>query len=208
MSSPNDIQGIDVSHYQGTIDWTTVKAAGIAFAYAKATDGNTYLDPMFQTNWSGMQAAGVLRGAYHFYETHDDPVTQANWFVANVGALGAGDLPPVVDIESYNGDYGGNSVAANLQIWLDTVETALGRRPMIYTNPSFWQQTVGAGFSGYPLWIAEYGVSAPTVPTDWSRWNLWQYSQSGSVDGVDGSVDLDVFAAPDLGELLRWMLTR
>ena len=98
MSANSTTNGIDVSHYQGTVDWVKVKATGITFAYAKATDGNTYTDPQFHTNWQGMRAAGILRGAYHFYETNDDPVTQANNFINALGSL-----------------------AANLQIWLDTV---------------------------------------------------------------------------------------
>lgn len=193
MSTNNTTKGIDVSHYQGTVDWVKVKAAGIAFAYAKATDGNTYTDPQFHTNWQGMQAAGILSGAYHFYETNDDPVTQANNFINTVASLTANDLAPVVDIEIFKGNYGSNSVAANLQIWLDTVEKALGRTPMIYTGPSFWNQTINSDFSKYPLWVAEYGVTTPKIPFGWTTWNFWQYSQSGSVDGVTGSVDLDVW---------------
>ncbi|MGO1073159.1 glycoside hydrolase family 25 protein [Lysobacter sp. CA199] len=202
MTNLDQIHGIDVSHYQGDVDWAKVKAAGIVFAYAKATEGNTYLDPKFAANWQAMQGAGMLRGAYHFYETYDDPVAQANNFIHTVGTLGAEDLPPVVDIETFKGDYGSNSVAANLQIWLDTVEKALGRRPMIYTSPSFWDQTVNADFSGYPLWIADYGVTEPKIPTGWNAWNCWQYSPAGSVDGVTGTVDLNVFAGPGLTRLI------
>lgn len=190
----NTLQGIDVSHYQGTVNWSSVKKAGIVFAFAKATDGNTYTDPQFHTNWQAMQAAGILRGAYHFYETNDDPVTQAQNFIKAVGSLAANDLPPVVDIEIFKGAYGAASVAANLQTWLDTVEKALSRKPMIYTNTSFWNTTINRDFSKYPLWIAEYGVSQPKIPSSWKSWAFWQSSQSGSVAGVTDSVDTDVFA--------------
>lgn len=203
MNFAGNLPGIDVSHFQGQIDWSAVAASGIAYAFAKATDGITYTDPDFQTNWQGMRAAGLARGAYHFYETGDDPVAQANHFVATVGALGDGDLPPVVDIESNNGDYGGQSIAANLQIWLNAVEQALGRTPMIYTNPSFWNNDVGADFGRYPLWIAQYGVAAPTVPTGWSAWSFWQHSEQGSVAGVAGEVDLDVYAGASLSQLIQ-----
>lgn len=206
MTDTSEIHGIDVSHYQGDIDWAKVKAAGIVFAYAKATDGDTYTDPKFHANWQGMLGAGVLRGAYHFFQTNDDPATQANHFVEAIGALGADDLPPVVDLEVSNGVYGGNSIAANLQIWLDTVESATGRTPMIYTNSGFWNKTVSGDFSRYPLWVAEYDVSAPKIPAGWSGWNLWQYSQSGVVDGVTGSVDLDILSEPTLTQLMGWML--
>ncbi len=194
MTNSNQLQGIDVSHYQSTVDWVKVKAAGIAFAYAKATDGNTYTDPQFHTNWQSMQAAGILRGAYHFYETNDDPIIQANNFINTVGSLAANDLPPVVDIEIFKGAYGNNSVATNLQTWLNAVEQALGRTPMIYTGPSFWNQTINADFSKYPLWVAEYGVSTPKIPQGWATWNFWQYTQNGTVDGVTGNVDLDYYA--------------
>lgn len=194
MTTTSQRQGIDVSHYQGIINWPQVKAAGIVYAYAKATDGITYTDPNFAANWQNMQAAGVLRGAYHFYETGDDPVAQAQHFIDTLGRLSSDDLAPVVDIEALNGSYGGNSVAANLQTWLDTVASACGRRPMIYTNPGFWNHYVAADFSAYPLWVADYGVRAPQIPTGWTEWTLWQYSQQGSVDGVAGYVDLDVSA--------------
>lgn len=194
MAINNKVQGIDVSHYQGTVNWTAVKSAGISFAFAKATDGNTYTDPQFKTNWTGMKTAGILRGAYHFYESNDDPVTQANNFIKAVGSIAIGDLPPVVDIEINKGGFGNATLAANLQIWLNTVEQALGRTPMIYTGPSFWNQNMNNSFSRYALWIAQYGASQPTIPTGWSSWTFWQNSESGSVAGVTGSVDTDVFA--------------
>lgn len=196
MSDSDPIQGIDVSHYQGDVDWAKAKAAGIAFAYAKATEGTDYVDPSFGGHWPAMRAAGIARGAYHFFETGDDPVAQADHFVHTLGALDAGDLAPVVDIESFKGDYGGRGVAANLQAWLDAVEQALGRTPAIYTNRSFWDQSVNADFSRYPLWIAEYGVSAPTLPAGWNAWMFWQHTQHGTVAGVAGEVDLDVYAGP------------
>lgn len=208
MNVAGHLQGIDVSHYQGQVDWSAVAAAGIAFAFAKATDGITYTDPDFQANWQGMRAAGLARGAYHFYETGDDPVAQAGHFVATVGALDAGDLPPVVDIESSNGDYEGRGVAANLQVWLNAVEQALGRTPMIYTNLSFWNNDVSADFGRYPLWIAEYGVAAPTLPTGWNAWTFWQYSQQGSVGGVAGEVDQDVYAGTSVAQLVEWSRSR
>jgi lysozyme len=107
-------------------------------------------------------------------------------FLAAVGSLAANDLPPVVDIEIFKGVYGSGSVAANLQTWLDTVEKALSRKPMIYTNTNFWHITTNADFSKYPLWIAKYGVSQPKIPSSWKNWSFWQSSQSGSVASVRG----------------------
>lgn len=194
MTTNTNVQGIDVSHYQGSVNWAAVKNAGIGFAFAKATDGNTYADPQFQTNWADMKAAGLLRGAYHFYESNDDPVSQANNFIKAVGSLAVGDLPPVIDIEAYKGDFGGVPLAANVQTWLNIVEQALGRTPMIYTGPSFWNQYMNSSFSRYALWVAQYGVAQPKLPNGWNKWTFWQNSESGTVAGVSGSVDTDIFA--------------
>lgn len=196
--SNNTIAGIDVSHFQGSVKWPAVKAAGTNFAFAKASDGNTYIDPQFANNWRGMQAAGILRGAYHFYESKDDPQTQAQQFLNVVGQLSSNDLPPVVDIESSTGSFGTQSLANNLQIWLDTVEQSLQCTPIIYTNCGFWNANVLTNpttqFSRYPLWIAQYGVTQPKIPNGWSRWTFWQSSESGSVAGIAGAVDTDFFA--------------
>ncbi len=205
MTIATSINGIDISHFQGEVDWSDVKNAGIVFAFAKATDGITYTDPQFQVNWKAMQAAGVLRGAYHFYETNDGPVTQAQHFIATLGTLAANDLPPVVDIEIFKGNFGSVSIAANLQIWLDTVEQAVGRKPIIYTNNSFWNEYIKSDFSDYPLWIAEYGVDQPKIPGNWQHWSFWQSSQTGSVAGVTGTVDTNLFAG-SMNDLLA--LTR
>ncbi|MFZ6815675.1 glycoside hydrolase family 25 protein [Undibacterium sp. Rencai35W] len=202
MTSKSPLKGIDVSHYQGAVDWSAVRNAGISFAFAKASDGNTYVDPQFRTNWQAMKVAGVVRGAYHFYETKDDPLTQANNFIEALDSLDSDDLPPVVDIECYNGAFGTTSLASNLHSWLDTVSKAFGRTPVIYTGSSFWNTYLGSvDFSAYPLWIAEYDVSQPKIPNGWSNWTFWQSSQSGSVAGVSGAVDLDQFAGSSMAEL-------
>lgn len=194
MASNSTVHGIDVSHFQGTVNWSAVRSAGTGFAFAKATEGITYQDPQFANNWFGMQAAGVLRGAYHFYEGNDDPVAQANNFIKTVGALAASDLPPVIDIEAFGGAASSAALIAGVQTWLNTVEQALGRTPMIYTGTSFWDEYMNSQFSKYPLWVAEYGVSQPRLPIGWTTWTFWQNSQSGTVTGVNGAVDTDVFA--------------
>ena len=206
MPSSNQTQGIDVSHYQGSVGWSGVKAAGISFALAKASDGASYVDDQFANNWQGMKTAGIIRGAYHFYETQDDPILQAQNFENTVGSLGATDLPPVLDIETYNGAYGSASLVENVQTWLSTVEQKLGRRPSIYTGPSFWNEYMNDQFGAYPLWVAEYGVTTPTLPNGWTAWTFWQYSQNGSVAGVTGNVDLDAYAG-SADDLLTFLQT-
>ena len=189
MSSTTRLSGIDVSYYQETVDWQSVKAAGNTFAFARATYGTTKVDPQFSTNWPAMKAAGIIRGPYHFYVSSNDPVAQANLFLETVGSLESNDLPPVLDVESGSGT---TNLVSGVQQWLDTVEQQLGRTPIIYTGVSFWNDNMTSGFGNYPLWVAEYGVSTPKKVDGWSTWAFWQYSQSGSVAGMN-PVDLDYF---------------
>jgi lysozyme len=192
--SNGEVRGIDVSHYQGTVDWQQVKAAGNQLAFAKATEGITLLDSEFATNWAAMKAAGILRGAYHFFEPGDDAGQQATFFLSTV-QFESGDLPPVLDVET--APAAGEDLWRGVQTWLDQVETATGMRPILYLNSSFANENgAPASLAAYPLWLAQYEVELPTLPTGWTTWLLWQYSQSGTVNGVSGSVDLDQLNGP------------
>ena len=185
------VPGIDVSHYQGTVDWQQVAGAGMAYAFVKATQGVSTVDSQFAVNWPGVQAAGLLRGAYHFYQPGDDPQQQAENFLSVV-QLEPGDLLPVLDIETL-GSQTASEIVQGIETWLGTVQAAIGRAPIVYTAPGFWNGLGTQQFGLYPLWVAEYGVSIPKLPAGWTSWTFWQYSESGSVAGVSGSVDLDVF---------------
>lgn len=187
----SQIHGIDVSHYQGAVDWQQVAQAGMAFAFVKATQGVGDVDSDFGANWAGVKTAGLLRGAYHFYEPGDDPQQQAEHFLSVV-SLEPGDLLPVLDIETL-GSQTASEIVQGIGIWLQTVQTAINRAPIVYTAPGFWNGLGTQQFGTYPLWVAEYGVSSPKLPAGWTGWDFWQYSESGSVAGVAGSVDLDVF---------------
>ncbi|HSS48571.1 MAG TPA: glycoside hydrolase family 25 protein [Thermoanaerobaculia bacterium] len=192
--SNGEVQGIDVSHYQGTVDWQQVRAAGVQFAFAKATEGVTLTDPEFATNWAGMKAAGLLRGAYHFFEPTDDAGQQAAFFLSTV-PFESGDLPPVLDVETAAATSA--ELWQGVQTWLDQVEAATGMRPTLYLNSSFANENdAPASLAAYPLWLAQYEVDQPTVPNGWTTWLLWQYSQSGTVNGVSGSLDLDQLNGP------------
>lgn len=185
------VQGIDVSHFQGTVDWKQVAQAGMSFAFAKATEGITYTDPQFATNWAGMQSAGLLRGAYHFFEANDDATSQAQHFLATV-QLAAGDLPPVLDVETTAG-MSDSQIWSGVSTWLQIVEQETGRQPILYTAPGFWNtHEPHLALTSYPLWLADYAAQ-PTLPDGWTTWLFWQHSQTGSVAGVTGSVDLDLF---------------
>ena len=189
--SSGRLNGIDVSKYQPNVNWPEVLRAGYVFAFARATYGDGEVDPDFGSHWRGMKAAGVVRGAYHFFVTAEDATRQADLFVRTVGSLESGDLPPVLDVEQQSGT--GGNIVSGVQTWLDVVERGLGRRPIIYTGPAFWNANLTDGFGRYPLWVAEYGVSSPKPVKGWDAWTFWQHSENGSVPGIAGSVDLNYF---------------
>jgi lysozyme len=182
------VLGIDVSHFQGVVDWPAVAGAGIDFAFIKATEGLGDVDPRFGQNWQESRAAGLLRGAYHFLHPDLDAKQQAAHFLA-VASLDADALPPALDVEVTNG-VAPAGVSACVETWLDTVVAALGCKPVVYTDPWFWRQHVGADLATYPLWLACYAPQAQ-LPPGWQSWTFWQHSQSGQVAGIAGPVDLD-----------------
>ena len=190
--SSNRLTGIDVSKWQGTVNWNSVHDDGMSFAFVRATYGTTEVDSSFNANWEAVKETGIIRGAYHFFLAAEDPVQQAEFFMRTVGSLGPNDLPPVIDVESASGV--SSNLAANVQTWLSTVAQGLGRTPIIYTAPSYWNADMTSGFGHYALWVAEYGVSSPKAVNGWDSWTFWQYSSTGKVAGVNGDVDLDYFS--------------
>jgi len=202
--------GIDVSHYQGTVVWDKVKESGVSFAFAKATGGIYDTDPQFKNNWAGMKAAGVIRGAYHFYHANYDPTRQAEYFISVVSQIEDGDLPPVVDLEAA-GMVDGITVekyAADVKTYLNFVESNLGIKPIIYSNPYFANKyLIDPFFGDYVLWVAEYSSHAPVIPTGWAggEWTFWQHEASGTVPGINGNVDHNYFHKDEdaLGEAVR-----
>ncbi|MGZ8513845.1 MAG: GH25 family lysozyme [Candidatus Limnocylindrales bacterium] len=209
---PPVTEGIDVSHWQNTIDWTQVAAAGKRFAFMKASEGTTLADPTYATNRSQARAVGLYVGAYHFARpdrTPGDAVAEADYFLA-MSQLEAGDLVPVLDLE----DAGGLS-PAELQGWvagfLGRIYERTGAHAMIYASPTFWKNAMGDttwfATNGYGMvWVAHWTSGpAPTVPAqNWGGigWTFWQYASSGSVPGISGRVDLDRFNGLDLTPLL------
>jgi len=197
------LTGIDVSHYQGHVDWQAVSAAGCAFAFAKATEGTGVTDPYFAANWAGMKAAGLARGAYHFFRPAEDAKQQAAHFLSTV-QLAPGDLPPVLDVETNDG-VANSAIVSGVQLWLEAVEPVAGVTPIIYTAASFWNAHLNDQFGAYPLWIAHYtNAPAPSpLPAGWADWAFWQYSQSLHIGGVNGAADHNYFngASADLQAL-------
>ncbi|MDB4942371.1 MAG: hypothetical protein JWP97_1905 [Labilithrix sp.] len=188
------VQGIDVSSYQGAVSFTKVKAAGKSFVFARISDGLASVDSRFASNWPAMKSAGLVRGSYQFFRPSQDAAAQAQLVVdklAAAGGLKPGDLPPVLDLESADGQSSA-VVVARAKIWLAKVEAALGVKPLVYTA-AFMSSVIGTSFGGYSLWVANYGTTCPTMPSGWTDWRFWQSSDSGSVSGIGGAVDTDFF---------------
>lgn len=189
--------GIDVSSIQSTVDWQAVRAAGVDFAFIRASSGGR-IDTRFRENWTRARAAGVLRGAYHWLDPRGDGQQQAALFL---GALtsDAGELPPVLDIEVPSGiSYTPEFYATEAKRWLDTVAGHLRVRPLIYTARWFWddpRKPTGPHApwaKDYPLWVADY-TGPVQLPSAWQRWTFHQYTNTGAVEGVIGQVDRNVF---------------
>jgi lysozyme len=183
--------GVDLSKWQGAVDFAQIKAAGKTYVFVKVSQGGDDVDPDYPRNIAAARDAGLYVGSYHFYTTDHDAQSQFDNVVKHLD-IKAGDLPLVVDIEVLSK----NSLpdlAAELKVFLDLVEQKYGIKPIIYSGENFANEYL-KGFADYPLWLAEYtGAPAPKLPLDWSAWTFWQHSENGSVPGVKGAVDLDRF---------------
>lgn len=194
------IRGIDVSDYQPNVDWQAVAREGILFSFVKATEGGTFVSQTFARNWAAMKVAGIQRGAYHFFRPASSVQAQIDLFLKTV-KLEPGDLPAVLDIET-TGGLSATQLCDRATIWLAAVEKATLMRPIIYTYPGFWDKLATTRFADYPLWIAHYtAAEQPWIPGGWKSWTFWQYSDSGSVPGVAGNCDVNIFESVREGAL-------
>lgn len=204
---PMDVHGVDVSRWQGDIDWDSLRRHGANFAYIKATDGADHLDPMFMKNWRDAHAAGIRRGAYHFFYWCSFASAQADWFIRNVPKADDA-LPPVLDVE-WNHDSDCKKrptpefVREKMQVFLDRLESHYGQRPIIYTSPDFYARNLRGQFDDYPFWLRSVAEHPSRVYPD-RKWLFWQYSGSGLSTGVDGRIDLNVFNG-DERAWWRWL---
>jgi lysozyme len=203
-ATPDEAVGVDLSKWQGAVDFAQIKAAGKAYVFVKVSQGGDGVDPDYRRNIAAARAAGLYVGSYHFYTTDHTAQSQFDNVVKHLD-MKAGDLPLVVDIEVLSK----NSLpdlAAELKTFLGLLEQKYSIKPIIYSGESFANEYL-KGFADYPLWLAEYtGATAPKLPLDWSAWTFWQHSQNGSVPGVNGAVDLDRFNGTP--EQLKALLVR
>ncbi|MBZ9808223.1 MULTISPECIES: GH25 family lysozyme [unclassified Mesorhizobium] len=190
------VHGVDVSRWQGNVNWEKLRAQGANFAYIKATDGGDHLDPMFMKNWRNADAAGLKRGAYHFFYWCRTAGEQADWFIRNVPKVD-GALPPVIDVE-WNGESSckrrpsREKVLEKMQVFMDKLERHYGQRPIIYTAPDFYRDNLRGEFLDYPFWLRAV-AQHPSKVYPGRKWLFWQYSGSGLSHGVTGRIDLNVF---------------
>lgn len=196
--------GIDVSHHQGAINWSTVRSSGIQFAFIKATEGTSYTDPRFGYNYVNAYYAGVIRGAYHFaLPDRSSGAYQANFLADNGGAWSADGrtLPAALDLEGNPyGSYCYGRSQASMRNWvqsfLNQYRARTGRHAVIYTTTSWWTTCTG-NWSGpwdtSPLWIARWASSPGPLPNGAPFWSFWQYTSTGSVPGISGNVDRNYF---------------
>lgn len=192
------VQGIDVSRWQGTIDWRAVAGAGVRFAFLKATEGVDYVDPQFQQNWKGAARAGVLRGAYHFMLWCRPVAEQMAWFRRNVPADPSA-LPPVIDAE-WNGNPRSCPRKASREQALSMIremsaamEAHTGMRPIIYTDITFHAEVLEGESLPHEFWLRSVAAE-PEERYRGRRWHFWQFTTTGRVPGIEGPVDRNAFA--------------
>lgn len=192
------VYGIDISSDQGNeAEMLDKHKDSLAFVISRATDGITFVDPDFESNWKSIKEKGFIRGAYHFYESNDDPKKQVDNYLNTVGGIDGEDLPPIVDFEGagIREDMSIEAVQKNLLEVLELLEESTNRAPILYTNLKDGDKYLNAEeFAKYTLWVADYsGGEAPTLPGVWrgTEWVLWQKTDRYFVDGKKN--DFDVF---------------
>ncbi len=204
-----EIRGVDVSHYQGTIDWPILAGQDLDFAYIKATEGSGHVDECFADNWQEAGKTDLYIGAYHFFSFESEGAKQAQFYIDMVGSL-HGKLAPVVDVEFY-GDKGSNpppkdEVVKQLRKMLETLEERYQVKPVIYTTYQVYHHYIREEFMDYPLWIRNVYYQPLAAGNGWT---FWQYSDTTVLEGYQGSeqyIDMNVFRG-NREELQKYVVT-
>lgn len=190
-----EIRGIDISHYQGKIDWdklenAMIERSPIRFIVMKATEGSSRIDPSFKENFDQAREYGYIRGAYHFWSNKSSARSQAYFFLNNV-PLESGDLPPVLDIEHKPTNKNLEEFQRDILTWLHIVEDRYHVKPIIYTYYKFKMNYLSSAvFDDYPYWIAHYYVDKIEYK---GEWKFWQHTDAGKLPGIKGYVDFDIY---------------
>jgi len=188
----NKVFGIDVSHYQGKINWDSIERKTgdfpLDFVFVRSTVG-VGSDSEFNPNWQHAGKNGFIRGAYHYYRPNENSVKQAENFIKRV-KLSKGDLPPVLDIEKIPSEQSMDSLKSGLKRWLTKVEKHYGVKPIIYSGESFYTDFLREEFEGYTLWIANYSFFEDEIRKEWL---FWQFTDKGSIKGIEGPVDVNIY---------------
>lgn len=204
------LYGIDISHYQDNIQWDSLmimtdrsrrtilsktqakELKPVSFVYIKATEGAGMKDKRFKEHWENAADHEIKRGAYHFFRSSKNGHTQARHFIRTVGALRLKDLPPVLDIETIHAGCSNATLNKRALEWLIEVENHYGRKPIVYSSPSFIEQHLSQEITeNYPIWVAHYDVGRPRR----ENWAFWQFTDEALVYGIDGHVDMNVCPA-------------
>ncbi|MGM8362743.1 glycoside hydrolase family 25 protein [Flavobacterium sp. ARAG 55.4] len=185
--------GIDVSEYQGDIEWDAVETLDndykISFVFIRATVGDDRLDKRFKENWLKAKENKLIRGAYHYYRPNENSIEQAELFIKNV-TLQKGDLPPVLDIEQLPKNQSVGRLKIGLRRWLNKIEEHYKVKPIIYTGERYYDDFLKEEFSDYLFWIANYNFYREKLDEDWL---FWQFTEKASVSGIKGNVDVNIF---------------
>tara|TARA_R110002020_G_scaffold48286_12_gene137725 strand:+ start:3330 stop:4178 length:849 start_codon:yes stop_codon:yes gene_type:complete len=202
------VHGIDVSKWQGEIDWNEVRKAGIAFVFMKATEGGDHTDDRYDIYWRGARAAGIAHAPYHFYYFCRPAREQAEWFIANVPRASV-QMPPVLDVEWNHASRTCTSrpdpetVRSEMKIWMDIVGRHYGKRPIIYTPVDFHRENLDGHFKGYQFWLRSVAAHPQDIYPD-HPWTLWQYTGTGIMPGIKGDTDINAFAGSK-EEWRKWL---
>jgi lysozyme len=185
--------GIDVSEFQGIIDWDEIgileEKYPVQFVFIRATAGKNRVDKQFKRNWEGAKENKIMRGAYHYYRPNENSIEQANLFIKTV-KLKTGDLPPVLDIEKLPKHQPLDSLKKGLKRWLNKVEAHYGVRPIIYSGERYYDDFLKEEFSEYLFWIANYNFYREKIDENWL---FWQFTEKASLPGIKYRVDVNIY---------------
>ena len=187
------VVGIDVSEFQGIIEWEGAKILEekypVQFVFIRATAGNNKVDKRFENNWQAARDNKIMRGAYHYYRPNENSIEQANLFIKTV-KLKKGDLPPVLDIEKLPENQSIDNLKKGLKRWLNKVEEHYQVRPIIYTGERYYDDFLKEEFGEYLFWIANYNFYREKIEKDWL---FWQFTEKATLPGIKHQVDVNIY---------------